>query len=127
MLDALEEAGIRNETVIVVWGDHGWHLGDMGIWGKATNYEIATRVPLIVWTPNMKARGKNSEALVELVDIYPTLCELTNLPIPEGLAGKSFASVLDDPRRGKEYGQFPNPLECGQPSFSGEETNFLVP
>ncbi len=112
MLDALEEAGIRNETVIVVWGDHGWHLGDMGIWGKATNYEIATRVPLIVWTPNMKARGKNSEALVELVDIYPTLCELTNLPVPEGLAGKSFASVLDDHKEeGKEYAvsQFPNP------------------
>ena len=112
MLDALEEAGIRNDTVIVVWGDHGWHLGDMGIWGKATNYEIATRVPLIVWTPNMKARGKNSEALVELVDIYPTLCELTNLPVPEGLAGKSFASVLDDHKEeGKEYAvsQFPNP------------------
>ncbi len=112
MLDALEEAGIRNETVIVVWGDHGWHLGDMGIWGKATNYEIATRVPLIVWTPNMKARGKNSEALVELVDVYPTLCELTNLPVPEGLAGKSFASVLDDHKEeGKEYAvsQFPNP------------------
>ena len=130
MLDALEEAGIRNETVIVVWGDHGWHLGDMGIWGKATNYEIATRVPLIVWTPNMKARGKNSEALVELVDVYPTLCELTNLPVPEGLAGKSFASVLDDHKEeGKEYAvsQFPNPAlrEWAANPFSGDETNFL--
>ncbi len=55
MLRALDEAGIRENTVIVVWGDHGWHLGDMGIWGKATNYEIATRVPLIMWTPKMKA------------------------------------------------------------------------
>ena len=57
MLEALEEAGVRDNTVIVVCGDHGWHLGDMGIWGKATNYEIATRVPLIVWTSNMQARG----------------------------------------------------------------------
>ena len=112
MLEALEEAGVRDDTVIVVWGDHGWHLGDMGIWGKATNYEIATRVPLIVWTPNMEARGQHSEALVELVDIYPTLCELTNLPVPEHLAGESFASLLDDPKEvGKEYAvsQFPNP------------------
>ncbi|MFL2939266.1 MAG: sulfatase [Opitutales bacterium] len=112
MLEALEEAGVRDDTVIVVWGDHGWHLGDMGIWGKATNYEIATRVPLIVWTPNMQARGQHSKALVELVDIYPTLCELTNLPVPEHLAGESFASLLDDPKEeGKEYAvsQFPNP------------------
>lgn len=112
MLEALEEAGVRDNTVIVVWGDHGWHLGDMGIWGKATNYEIATRVPLIVWTPTMQARGQHSEALVELVDIYPTLCELTNLPVPEHLAGESFASLLDDPKEeGKEYAvsQFPNP------------------
>ena len=112
MLEALEEAGVRDNTVIVVWGDHGWHLGDMGIWGKATNYEIATRVPLIVWTPTMQARGQHSEALVELVDIYPTLCELTNLPVPEHLAGESFASILNDPKEeGKEYAvsQFPNP------------------
>ena len=112
MLEALEEAGVRDDTVIVVWGDHGWHLGDMGIWGKATNYEIATRVPLIVWTPNMQARGQHSKALVELVDIYPTLCELTNLPVPEHLAGESFASLLDNPKEeGKEYAvsQFPNP------------------
>ena len=112
MLEALEEAGVRDNTVIVVWGDHGWHLGDMGIWGKATNYEIATRVPLIVWTPNMQARGQHSKALVELVDIYPTLCELTNLPVPEHLAGESFASLLNDPKEeGKEYAvsQFPNP------------------
>lgn len=112
MLEALEEAGVRDDTVIVVWGDHGWHLGDMGIWGKATNYEIATRVPLIVWTPNMQARGQHSKALVELVDIYPTLCELTNLPVPEHLAGESFASLLNDPKEeGKEYAvsQFPNP------------------
>ena len=57
MFDTLEELGIRDDTIIVVWGDHGWHLGVMGIWGKATNYDIATRVPLIFWTPEMNNRG----------------------------------------------------------------------
>ena len=112
MLEALDEVGIRDDTVIVVWGDHGWHLGDMGIWGKATNYEIATRVPLIVWTPAMKARGESTRALVELVDIYPTLCELADLPRPDHLSGKSFVSLLDEPKRKwKKHAlsQFPNP------------------
>ena len=112
MLEALDEAGIRDDTVIVVWGDHGWHLGDMGIWGKATNYEIATRVPLIVWTPKMKARGESTAALVELVDIYPTLCDLAGLPKPAHLAGKSFVPLLDAPsKKWKKHAvsQFPNP------------------
>ena len=112
MLEALDEAGIRDDTVIVVWGDHGWHLGDMGIWGKATNYEIATRVPLIVWTPEMKARGESTSALVELIDLYPTLCELADLPRPEHLAGKSFVPLLDEPKRQwskHAISQFPNP------------------
>jgi iduronate 2-sulfatase len=112
MLETLDEAGIRDDTVIVVWGDHGWHLGDMGIWGKATNYEIATRVPLIVWTPAMKARGESTSALVELVDVYPTLCELADLPKPAHLAGKSFVPLLDEPKRQwKKHAvsQFPNP------------------
>ena len=112
MLEALDEAGIRDDTVIVVWGDHGWHLGDMGIWGKATNYEIATRVPLIVWTPEMKARGESTSALVELIDLYPTLCELADLPRPGHLSGKSLVPLLDEPKRqwsNHAISQFPNP------------------
>jgi iduronate 2-sulfatase len=112
MLEALDEAGIRDDTLIVVWGDHGWHLGDMGIWGKATNYEIATRVPLIVWTPEMKARGKSTSALVELIDLYPTLCELADLPRPGHLSGKSLVPLLDEPKRQwskHAISQFPNP------------------
>ena len=65
MLEALEEAGIRDDTVIVVWGDHGWHLGEMGIWGKATNYEISARASDHA-DPKMKARGQSTNALVEL-------------------------------------------------------------
>ncbi len=114
MIAALEEAGIRDNTIIVVWSDHGWHLGEMGIWGKATNYEIATRVPLIIWTPDMpdKNRGKATDALVELVDIYPTLCDLAGIVPPNHLEGNSFTPLLDDPKRSWKsaaFSQFPNP------------------
>ena len=112
VLAALDEAGVRDNTIIIVWGDHGWHLGDMGIWGKATNYEIATRVPLIVWTPDRRARGVTSDALVELVDMYPTLCELAGLPIPPHVEGRSFVELLDHPAKlwkKAALSQFPNP------------------
>ncbi|MCP4263168.1 MAG: sulfatase [Planctomycetes bacterium] len=114
MIAALEEAGVRNNTIIVVWSDHGWHLGEMGIWGKATNYEIATRVPLIIWAPDMpdKNRGKATDALVELVDIYPTLCDLAGIVPPNHLEGNSFTPLLDDPKRSWKsaaFSQFPNP------------------
>lgn len=112
MVAALEEVGVSDDTIIIVWGDHGWHLGEMGIWGKATNYEIATRVPMLISTPDMKAKGKGSDALVELVDIYPTLCELAGIPKPDHIVGKSFAPLLDDPdQEWKEFAlsQFPSP------------------
>lgn len=112
MIGALQEAGLRENTIIIVWGDHGWHLGDMGIWGKATNYEIATRVPLMIWTPNMQARGAKSNALVELVDMYPTLCELAGLEKPAHLEGHSFAPLLENPHqtwKKASFSQFPSP------------------
>lgn len=112
MVAALEEAGVRDNTIIVVWGDHGWHLGDMGVWGKATNYEIATRVPLIIWTPDMGTRGEKTPALVELVDIYPTLCELAGVPVPEHVEGHSFVPLLAEPHRAWKsaaFSQYPNP------------------
>lgn len=112
MVKALEEAGVRENTIIVVWGDHGWHLGDMGVWGKATNYEIATRVPMMIWTPDMKTRGAKSDALVELVDIFPTLCELADVPKPDHLEGHSFVQLLDKPDKSWKkaaFSQYPNP------------------
>ncbi|MGJ8724071.1 MAG: sulfatase [Roseibacillus sp.] len=133
MLTALEESGQRENTIIVVWGDHGWHLGEMGIWGKATNYEIGTRVPLLAWTPNMKARGQKSESLVELLDLYPTLCDLAGLPIPEVLEGKSFAPILDDPAveiKEVAISQFPNPALrewAANPLSEGMRETFFGP
>ncbi|MBK1875965.1 sulfatase [Pelagicoccus mobilis] len=114
MINELEEVGERDNTIIIVWGDHGWHLGDMGIWGKATNYEISARVPLMIWTPDMPAgsRGKTTDALVELVDMYPTLCDLVGVDIPEHVEGHSFKPLLEDPDRSWKtaaFSQYPNP------------------
>ena len=114
MIDAIDDAGVRENTIIIVWSDHGWHLGDMGIWGKATNYEIATRVPLIIWTPDMpeNTRGKKSNALVELIDMYPTLTELAGLEKPEHLEGQSFVPVIENPDKewkAAAFSQFPTP------------------
>ena len=112
MMEALEEAGVRENTVIIVWSDHGWHLGDMGIWGKATNYEIATRVPLMIWTPDIKTKGVKTDALVELVDMYPSLCELAGIPQPEDLEGQSFVPLLKNPElewKKAAFSQFPTP------------------
>jgi arylsulfatase A-like enzyme len=114
MISALEEAGVRDNTIIIVWSDHGWHLGDMGIWGKATNYEIATRVPLMIWTPDMPkgSRGKTTDALVELVDMYPTLCDLAGISLPDHLEGTSFKPLLKNPDREWKkavFSQFPTP------------------
>ena len=83
-------------TIVVLWGDHGWHLGDHGMWCKHSNYEQATRIPVVVSAPG-KAKNASSQALIESVDIYPTLCELAGIESPSGLDGKSFARVLEDP------------------------------
>jgi iduronate 2-sulfatase len=95
VLDALDEAGLAENTIVVLWGDHGWHLGDHGMWCKHTNYEQAARVPLIVAGRGLEA-GIVHNSFVETVDIYPTLCQLAELPAPQGVDGKSFQSVLHD-------------------------------
>ncbi|MCX7048749.1 MAG: sulfatase-like hydrolase/transferase, partial [Candidatus Sumerlaeota bacterium] len=99
VLDALDKQGLRDDTIVILWGDHGWHLGDHGWWCKHTNYEQAARVPLMISVPGMRNAGAKSDALVEFVDIYPTLAELCGLPLPSHLEGTSFAPVLDDPKR----------------------------
>lgn len=95
VLDALAANGLADNTLVLLWGDHGWHLGDHGMWCKHTNYEQAARIPLLVAMPGRT--GTSSTALVETVDVYPTLAELAGLPIPEGLDGRSFAALLNDP------------------------------
>ena len=92
----LDRLGLAQNTIVVVWGDHGWHLGDHGIWCKHTNYEQAARIPLLVAAPGAKAGAKTSQ-FAETVDIYPTLCELAGVPAPKELDGRSFAATLRDP------------------------------
>jgi iduronate 2-sulfatase len=96
VLDALDQNNLARNTIIVLWGDHGWHLGDHGMWCKHSNYEQAARIPLIVAAPGAAA-GEKSAALVESVDIYPTVCELAGLAGPKGLDGASFAAKLKQP------------------------------
>ncbi|HRH99398.1 MAG TPA: sulfatase-like hydrolase/transferase, partial [Prosthecobacter sp.] len=95
VLDALDANGLAENTIIVLWGDHGWHLGDHGMWCKHTNYEQAARIPVIVAAPGIQPA--RTQALIETCDIYPTLAELAQLPAPPQGDGRSFASVLKDP------------------------------
>lgn len=96
LLDALVKEGIADQTVIVLWGDHGWKLGDHEEWGKHTNFEVDARVPLIFSYPGQKNQGQKSNSLVEFVDVYPTLADLCGLPKPD-TDGVSLRAVLNDP------------------------------
>lgn len=97
VLTALEETGLADNTIVILLGDHGYHLGEQGLWGKTTNFELDTRVPLIVRAPGMPAPGKSTASIVELLDVYPTLAELAGLPAPGHVEGVSFVPVLQDP------------------------------
>ncbi len=93
----LDKLGLRDNTVIVFWGDHGYHLGEMGKWAKhGSLFEVGTRVPLIVVAPGAMANGQTALPPVQSMDIYPTLCELCGLKLPAGLQGHSLKPLLDD-------------------------------
>ncbi|HJN09242.1 MAG: sulfatase-like hydrolase/transferase [Pirellulaceae bacterium] len=95
LLKTVDNLGLSENTIVVLWGDHGWQLGEHGMWDKHSNFETSTHAPLIVRVPG-KDPGR-TKALVEFVDIYPTLCELCDLPIDDGLEGRSFVPLIDDP------------------------------
>jgi arylsulfatase A-like enzyme len=92
LLKTLESLGTLDNTIIVLWGDHGWHLGDHDLWHKHTNFEEATRAPLIIAGPGIKS-GKTS-SLTEFVDVFPTICDLAGVAIPKNLDGKSLKPLM---------------------------------
>lgn len=98
ILDELEALALRENTIVVIWGDHGWKLGEHKSWCKHTTFDIDGRVPLIVSVPNRKGNGEKNNSLVELVDLYPTLSELCGLSKPKHVEGTSFVPLLDSPK-----------------------------
>jgi len=112
VLDELERLGLKENTIVVLWGDHGWKLGEHGSWCKHSNVENDTHAPLLISVPGMKTAGKKSSGLVEFVDIYPTLAELCGLPLPGHLEGKSFAPLIENPDQAWKtaaFSQYPRP------------------
>jgi arylsulfatase A-like enzyme len=99
LLDGLDEKKLWDQTIVIFFGDHGYHLGEHNWWNKSTLFEHSARVPLMVSAPGTAGQGKSSTALVELVDLYPTLCDLCNLTPPSGLEGYSFKPLLREPNR----------------------------
>jgi len=96
VLNALEDFGLADNTIVILWADHGFLLGEHTFWGKQSTMRESLRVPLIVSAPGLP-KGATSRALVELVDLYPTLCELTQIPLPEHLHGRSIVPELTSP------------------------------
>lgn len=99
VLEALENSGQADRTIVVLWGDHGFHLGEHAIWGKHCLFEESLRSPLVVRVPGGRSPGAATSATVETVDIFPTLADLCGLPIPDGLDGRSLRPWLEDPAR----------------------------
>jgi iduronate 2-sulfatase len=96
LLDQLRKSKRFDNAIVILWSDHGWHLGEQSAWGKMTNFEIATRVPLIIDAPGISSA--RTDAIAELVDLYPTICDLAGLDAPKHLEGQSLLSVLEHPQ-----------------------------
>ena len=109
LLEELNRLELRENAIVVLWGDHGFHLGDHGMWCKHTNYEQATRSPFIIVDPRLTSSSTKSDLPVELIDLFPTLCEQAGLEVPEVLDGKSLVPVLKGAKRHKTVAvsQFP--------------------
>ena len=121
VLAELDRLGLRKNTIVILWGDHGWKLGEHDAWCKHTNTENDTNAPLILSVPGMKNAGAHTDSLVEFVDIYPTLSELAGLPLPKHLEGLSFKPLLDNPERTWKqaaFSQYPRTQKGGLMGYS---------
>ena len=122
LLKKLEDLGEAENTIVVLWGDHGFALGEANRWCKGTNFELDTRVPLIVRVPGINQPGVATDSLVELVDLYPTLTDLAGLETSWQLDGKSFRNILEDPQSAGHQlvrSQFARPFSKSDPEVMG--------
>jgi arylsulfatase A-like enzyme len=111
LMNELDRLDLRKDTIVILWGDHGWKLGEYSQWSKHTNFELDTHAPLIISDPDMP-KGMRTNALTEFVDIYPTLAELCGLPVAPDLEGTSMVPLMKDPKkRWKKaaFSQYPRP------------------
>jgi arylsulfatase A-like enzyme len=121
LLGELDRLDLRKNTIIILWGDHGWKLGEHDAWCKHSTVENDTNVPLLLSVPGMKNAGVRTDAIVEYVDIYPTLSELAGLPLPGHLEGTSMKPLLDDPKRPWKtaaFSQYPRSENGGLMGYS---------
>jgi len=102
VLDELDRLGLAENTIVVLWGDHGWNLGDHMLWAKHANFNSSLQIPMTIKVPG-KTKGQRSNFIAETIDIYPSLCELTGLDKPEHLEGESLIPLIDNGKRGKDY------------------------
>jgi arylsulfatase A-like enzyme len=126
VLAELDRLGLRQNTIIVLWGDHGWKLGEHSAWGKHTNVENDVNAPLIFSVPGMKNAGALTDALVEFVDIYPTLCDLAGLALPSHLEGTSVKPLFDDPKRAWKTAAFSQYPRSAGKSGSGQLMGYTM-
>lgn len=118
VLDAVDRLGLRDHTIIIFWSDHGYHLGEHGLWFKQSCFEEAARAPLIISLPHQKTAGRPSRRLVELLDIYPTLADLAGVTPPAGLEGRSLRPLLENPAAGWDHPAFTQVQRGKFPGYS---------
>ncbi|MDD9866192.1 MAG: sulfatase, partial [Verrucomicrobiales bacterium] len=127
LLKELDRLKLTQNTIVLMYGDHGFHLGEQGLWTKANNFELSTRVPLIVSAPG-QPHGK-TDALVELVDVFPTVCELAGLMLPTGLEGASMLPLFSDPGRKWKtavFSQYPRSRMGNRHSRHGDVMGYSI-
>ncbi len=120
---------LADNTIIVLWGDHGFHLGEQGLWTKANNFELSTRVPLILAVPGLTDRGSKTDGIVELVDVYPTVADVCGLKVPADLEGTSLKPLMTRPERSWKqaaFSQYPRAFRGNRHRGHGDVMGYAI-